>query len=461
MRAVKRLVFFWGLLLAVLVPCQLVHADVSITEIGNVLDKFSLGMDIHTFYRYDSNPYFGAPVSDSIAKTETAFGEIFSVFRMTAEKDFGWAKMEGQFAPLYTQTIDQDVYGIAKDQADLTVDQAWIKFTGINDGPFDLTVGRQDVRIENWLVVADGEGQDQAIWLNFHDSFPFAVRLDGDFGNLKSSLFWARSDNYFQKLDETALFGPVEDVEVVGLNVHYDIAEDNYVFAGIHHKIDDGNRRTDDNIFLGPGLLAENNTTAWDLGAHLSVAGFLVEAEGVYQTGEAGKLAGVDRDRKAFGGFGSVTYNLPVAYAPYIRGSYFYFSGEDDPADDEAADYDPMFSGYAAWNRFVIGEITGELHLPNSNKKVTLAEVGFSPAEAMFVSLMYLNHQLDEDYFLFIPTTSDDWADEVNLLVDYVVNDHLFAHLGLGAASPGDAAKEIFGDDENDYFAQVWLKYSF
>lgn len=460
MKSMKKVVWCLLLVLGVTVQTGPVHADVEIKELSNVLDKVSLGMNLHVFYRYDSDPYYGAPVGTS-DKDSTGFGEIFGVFRLTAEKDMGWAKASGQFAPLYTQTIDQDVYGIAKDQSDVSVDQAWLKFSEINGGPFDLTVGRQDIRLGNWLVVADGEGQDQALWLNFHDSFPFAARLDGNFGALTTTLYWARSDNYFQKLDETALFGPVEDVEVAGLQGQYNFSETNYVFAGVHQKIDDGSRATDDNIYLGPGLVADNDTTAWDLGVHLEMAGLLLEGEGVYQNGDAGVLAGQDRDRDAFGGFASATYNLPVTYAPWVRGSYFYFSGDDDPADDEASDYDPMFSGFSAWNRFVIGEIAGELHLPNSNKRVAVAEVGFSPAEAVFVTLMYLNHKLDENYWLFVPTSSDEWADEVNLLIDAPLNDHLFAHFGTGWSKPGDAAEEIFGDDQDTYFAQVWLNYSF
>jgi hypothetical protein len=33
--------------------------------------------------------------------------------------------------------------------------------------------------------------------------------------------------------------------------------------------------------------------------------------------------------------------------------------------------------------------------------------------------------------------------------------------LGFGWSKPGDAAKEIFGDDQDNYFAQIWLNYSF
>lgn len=461
MRSFKNVLLGLLLVFGVTVQPNPASADVEIQELGNALDSVSLGMEIHTLYRYDSAPYYGATVTPTTDKTDTAFGEIWSTFRLTAVKDFGWAEASGQFAPVYTQTIDQDMYGIAKDQGSFDVDQAWIKFGQIKDSPFDLTVGRQDIQLGSWLVIADGSGQEEAAWLQFQESFPFAARLDGNFGDLNTTLYWARSENYYQKLDETALFGPVQDVEVAGLHGQYNFNETNFIFGGVHRKIDDGNRTTDGNFYLGPGLLAENNTTAWDLGGQVAVANLLLEGEAVYQNGDAGSLNGVDRDRDAFGGFASATYNIPVDYAPWIRGAYFYFSGEDDPGDDEASDYDPMFGGFKGWNRFIIGEVAGELHLPNSNKKVAVAEVGFSPAESVFVSLMYLNHKLDEDYWLFVPTSSDDWADEVNLFVDAPLNANLFAHFGTGVSKPGDAAEEIFGDDENNYFAQVWLSYSF
>lgn len=450
-----------GLLLAV----SPAAADVAVGEIGNVLDKFSIGMDLNLFYRYDSNPYYGAPIggAHNSTKTQAQWGEIYTTLRLTAEKDFGWAKTKAQFAPFYTQTIGTDAYGIAKDQGDLQVDQAWMRFGEIYGGPFSLTLGRQNIRLENWLVVAGGgEKQDQALWLNFHGSFPFAVRLDGDFGKLTSTLFWARSNNYAKKWDETFKVGPKKDVELAGLNLHYNFNEGNYVFGGAYRKFDNSMKTIDyTGEYLDGVVAGGNDTLAYDLGTHLTLGGLVVEAEGVLQKGSAGTLNGIDRDRDAFGGFASLTYNLPVAYSPYLRCSYFYFSGEDKPGDNKARDYDPMFSGFASWNRFVIGEVTGELHLPNSNKKSTLIEAGFSPAENVAVSLHYLQHKLDKNYYLYTPTSSDDWSQEVNLFVDVPINKNLFAHVGTGVGIPGDAAEEIMGRDKNDFFAQVWLKYSF
>lgn len=448
-------------LMVFIVPGGRAHADVEIGEIGQVLDKFSVGMDVSLFYRADKAPYAGSPVVSGSSKNNANWGEVYSSIRFTAEKDLGWATAVGQLAPAFYQTSGQDGYGLNKDANDIRMAQSWLKLREIKGGPFDVTVGRQDLKLASQLVIGDGEAPYEAAWHNQNSAFDFAVRLDGDFDKLQTTLYWARTKHYAVKFDETFLVGPVDGLEVAGFNGQYNFDDNNFIFAGLHQKIDNDARAIDDNHYLGAGLIAENNTLALDLGGQLALGGFVFEAEGVYQTGDAGSLAGVERDRSAFGGFASGTYHFDVKYAPYLRASYFYFSGDDNPGDDEAGDYDPMFSGFATWNRFIVGEVAAEYHLPVSNKKVSLLEVGFSPAEMVFVSLMYFEHKLDENYWHFVPTSSDDWSQEVNLLIDAPIHKNIYIHTGFGWSKPGDAAIEVLGDDEDSYFVQAQISYHF
>ena len=99
--------------------------------------------------------------------------------------------------------------------------------------------------------------------------------------------------------------------------------------------------------------------------------------------------------------------------------------------------------------------------LPNQNKKDLIIEAGFTPVDPMTISLMYIQHRLDEQETSFYgPLSSDEWADEWNLFVDYPIGDHLFASLCTGYVTPKDAAKEALGD-EDAYFAQLWINWSF
>jgi len=213
----------------------------------------------------------------------------------------------------------------------------------------------------------------------------------------------------------------------------------------------------------GQTLEAESDTDAFSLGFDSSISNLHMAGELVYQTGDAGKLGDDDLDRDAVGYFGRATYTFPVRFSPFIRGQYCYFSGDEDYEDDDAENYDPMFIGFKGWNQWIMGELVGEAQLPDTNKKVAIAAAGFSPVQRMTATLMYLNHKLDEEYYLFPAnqTDSDDWADEINLLIDYMVTKHLFAHFGVGYIVPDDAAEQAYGDDEDAYFGQVWLDYSF
>jgi len=421
------------------------HAEIEIQILPEVLDKFSIGGEVNVFYRYDQSPYYGADITPDEGP-DTDWGETFSRIRFTAEKNLDWAILEGQFAPFYTETIGQDVYGLVKDDQKSGIDQAWIKFRNIFGSSVDVTAGRQDIKIEKWFLIADGEDQEFGNWLYFHSSFPMALKLDGEFNQLKSTLFWARSGNYVKYWTD----GPEDDIDLTGFNLHYDFTEKLYIYGGVYYKNEDQN-----------DTASENDTIAFDIGADASFGGLHLEGEFVYETGDVTDAFGEERDRKAFAGFASATYTLPVQFAPYLRGTYIYFSGDDDPTDNDVEEYDPMFFDFKIWNRWIIGELVGETQLPNYNKQNIIAEVGFSPIEPMVISLMYIRHDLVENNWLGMPLGSDEWADEFNLLIDYPIGDHLFVHSGLGYITPDDAAEEVFGDDENAFFAQLWLNFYF
>jgi hypothetical protein len=425
------------------------HADMEIQEIPKLLDKFTIGGNVHVFYRMDQNPYYGADITPEEGAS-TNWGETYSTIRMTGEKNIGWTTIQGQFAPYYAETIGQDAYGLPvtqdpKDRTDIGINQAWLKFRDLFGTPLDLTIGRQDIKLEKGFVIFKGEAQEAALWAFFHSSWPFAVRLDGDFGKFNGTLFWAESGKYTKYAD---LNGPEWGIEAAGLNLHYDISDTMYVYGGVYQK--------DEKSANSGGAGPENDTLAYDIGVDAKLGGLHLEGEYMYQTGDVDEL-----DRESMGYFASATYRFDVAMAPFIRGTYINFSGDDDPNDGDVEIFDPMFSGFPDWNRWVIGELVGEMQLPRFNKEAMIAEIGFSPVEKMTATLMYIKHELLEENFVGNPVSSTDWADEFNLIVDYPLSKYLFSHIGLGYTMPGDAAEEVYGDNEDSFFAQVWLNFHF
>ena len=442
---------FFILFFSVTLMAQSLYADVEVQELSKVFDKFSVGGEVNVFYRYDSNPWFGSVINPNFSNdTDSSFGETFSRVRFTATKSIGWAELSGQFAPYFAETIGQDFYGVYDNEDKIGIDQAWLKFGKLWGTPIDLTLGRQDIKMEKWFIMGDGEDQGAASWLYFHSSFPFAAKLDGDFGAVKGSLFYAQAGDYVK--DWTDLFegGPENDVSVMGLNLHYDINETMFVYGGIFQK--------DEESATDGGIGSEDDTTAFNIGFDVTVAGLQLEGEYVLETGDSGMSGETDRDANGF--FVSGTYRIPAKMDPYVRAMYVSFSGDDpDSADNEA--YDPMFFDFMSWNRWIIGELVGEAQLPNSNKNDLILEAGFSPFAPMTVSVMYIKHTLDEEAScVYAPVDSDEWADEWNLFIDWPIGDHLFTSTCIGYVSPNDAAETLFGSDDA-FFAQLFINYSF
>ncbi len=422
-------------------------ADVEVGKLDEVFDSFTIGGEVDVFYRFDNNPWFGSKLA--WGEDSTSYGETFSRIRFTATKDLGWTTLSGQLAPYYAETIGKDFYAVYNDDQEIGIDQAWVKFGKIGGTPVDLTLGRQDIKIEKWFVVGDGEHQGAAGWLYFHSSFPFAAKLDGDFGAFKSSLFYAEAGDYLKDWTDYDSRGYAAEngVNLIGLNLHYDINDKAYVYGGVFKKGEDE----------VAGSVFESDTLAYDIGFDVTFGGLQLEGEYVVETGDTG-ITDVDRDANAY--FGAATYRLNTKLAPYFRAAYISFSG-DDPDTTDIEEYDPMFWDFQTWNRWVIGELVGEAQLPNQNKKDLILEAGFSPTEPLTISLMYIQHRFDEEATTFYgPLTTDEWADEWNLFFDWPIGDHLFASAAFGYITPGDAAKEVLGDDDA-YFGQLFLSFYF
>ncbi len=409
----------------------------------------------------------------SIVKSASLGGEVFTTWRgdnsafFTKDKDYRWAEghaklhvnavmandVEANFGLVYKWTAGEDFYsdplffgytyrddGLAtSNSSDFTVDTAYLKFNTVFDSPFSITVGKQYYELEKQFLVSDGtKDADSATWLNSERAFPIAVRVDADFGKLQATLFGAKIDSNDARAEE--LFG--NGLYLYNANLHYDFSDAFYAYGGYLQQ-----RDTD----------FDDDTAAAYAGADLTLGNLHFEGEYVLEFGD---MAG-DVDRDAWAYFFSADYTFAdAATSPYVRATILSFSGDDVDTADKREDFYGFSYGFTGWGTWFLGEIVGEQQVFNSNMTCYKAEAGFYPTEWLHAKAMYFKTMINEKEAFGL--TEDDYADEVNLLFEFpIAPDFVFGGILLGAAKPGDAAEEMWGDDETAYVIMPHMVYVF
>ncbi|MFH0727298.1 MAG: alginate export family protein [Pseudomonadota bacterium] len=429
--------------------CKQLRAEVEIKDLSTVFDKATIDGEVDLYYRYDKNPWFGKNLSDINPEFDQSpdndYGEIYTVLRFGLTKDTPFANVTAKVGAFFAQTIGQDIYPVYEDASDMDLDQAWIKFGMIGKSPFDLTIGRQNIFIEKKFVIGtsfQNQKDGSALWFAQPDSFGFAVRADGDFGPLKGTWVWAHTSGYI------GMNGAESGPSLYGMNLHYDINETAYVYGGVYYK--------EEEDLINGGAGNQNMPISYDFGADASFGGLHLEGEFVLQRGNSGPTGDDDLDAYAYFVGATYTFN-DVKFTPFLETRYVFYSG-DDPNTKDNEQYDYMF-GNTEW---LPAQLVGEAHLfMNTNKKDLRFAVGFCPIEAIKMRAEYRIHYLDEEETsIYGPLTSDDWAKEVDLYIDWGLSDNLFLGILLGKVMPGDAAEEVFGN-EDAYQAWCFLNFTF
>ena len=136
--------------------------------------------------------------------------------------------------------------------------------------------------------------------------------------------------------------------------------------------------------------------------------------------------------------------------------------GDPDSSDDTRKDFDPFFYGWSrGWGTWYQGEITGEYLLFNSNQKNHMLHLAASPREDLGLGLILYRFELDQREYYGTPVSSKHFADEIDVYLDWTLNDNVSISAVYAMAAPETAAKEAFGDDDNFQLFQLALYVSF
>jgi len=376
---------------------------------------------------------------------------------------------------------------------DIDLDLASVTLKECLYSPLTLTVGRQNLRFGNGLVVGDpytndaesGSNRISADDLSVNKAFD-AVRATLDYEPTVIDLVYAKidADDIRRRAGSP---GPRDDMDLWGINIahdiggQYDIALEGYFFS----RLDRRNAGTDSAAVGGEDtchVIGANGSV--DLTEDLSVSSEIAYQFGdLLDTGPTPDRI-IDRDALAFD-IAAVYNGLSdsVGFLPglSIRGGYCFRSGQGaDSVDDDISD---TLSEYSAWDPMFEDQTQGMIAnyifdglndgVGSNGHTINLGATA-EPIEDLTLSLDYYLYSLDEkwvstgaagqnrtlsaDGLSYAVKSRSDLGWELDLALDYAYTEDVTMGLACGWFFPGDAfdnAPASAVPDNNDRATEV------
>jgi len=349
----------------------------------------------------------------------------------------------GFSAVLATTTLDGEISGQVARSGDEAFETDHAYFGWRND-TFDLSFGGQEYTVGDGFIVGDGNfnqgGEDGQYWSGSFLSWRNSAILKTSLKHAKVEAFWLRTDR------------DLGDSRVAGINIETTDSLAWGKLGVLFLEVLEGDRFNLDGI------------QAWNIRGHdvhlpmfpnLSFFGEWVLERGSDEDGGG-------RDNDATGWYVEAQYSFKdLPWAPKFNYRYARLSGDEaGTADNE--EYRGLFYTIFKrdWDTWYQGEIAGEYHLFNQNQITHMVKAKVFPRERWALMVHYYSHDLEEPHYFATPTSSTDWADEVNVGVEYFLGGRFYGYAGIAWSTPNSAAKEIFGSDDFTV-VQSFVSYTF
>ncbi|MEA3464889.1 MAG: alginate export family protein [Thermodesulfobacteriota bacterium] len=316
-------------------------------------------------------------------------------------------------------------------------------FAEFGEDVLDISIGEQEFAIGDGFLIMDGafDCKEGAYWLAPHRSFDQTAIIKLNTEPVRADFFYLESD------------GDYEDTELYGVNVEYahTIGVVGATWLQVADVKDGGFYENRDGMnvysirYQGNPLASLENKdlfVAFEYAIERSGDNLDVDAEGWYA--EAG-----------------YTFST-LPWTPTLSYRYAFFSGDEDSSDGDYESFDPMFYGFSrGWGTHFMGEITGEYYLFNSNEKVHMLHLNAVPSDKISIGALYFDFRLDEKNMFGTALTDDKFAEEVNVYMDYSINEYLYLSAVAAWATPGDAAEEYTGGDDDTTLFEIFAVVTF
>lgn len=429
----------YGIITGVLTPCarafELDHEN-GFSALAEV--KFLGGI------QYASGINYGFGALDSPGETERAALSL----GVKPKLDLNWAFERGELYSMFsmvaaTTTLDGELSGQVARSGDRAVDTDSIKI-GWRSGIIDLSVGGQEFTVGDGFVVGDGNfnmgAADGQYWIGAFTAWRNSAVLRVDTKPIRADFFWLRTDD------------DLGDARVVGMNVETTTKETFGTFGLMVLEIID-----DDDFAL------EGMRVASVRGSDIKVPGIdnlKLFGEYVIERGQS-DLTG--RDIDANGWYVEANYQLvDILWQPKFFYRFAHFSGDESGTDDNEEYRGLFFTIFKRdWDTWYQGEVTGEFHLFNQNQITQMAKMKVYPRPDLSLGFWYYTHDLDTPQYFGTVVSDTDWAEEINLGIEYYPNDRLYTYWGFAWGTPHQGAVDVFGNDGDTLIAQMFLSYTY
>lgn len=322
-----------------------------------------------------------------------------------------------------------------------TVEEA---YAGFRAGQWKLTAGRQNYLVGNGFIVMDGNLDmfgDGAYWLGPRSAFRDSALLAWDGGPLQVQAFSLRTDDH------------LGDYRMNGANLDYDL--DGQVTLGALAM------NVDALASNGAARAARDGMQVYNVRALRAkvpgIPALTLNAEYAVQRGSGD---GVDYDANAWYAQADYAFEqLPLS--PVLGYRYAHFSGDDDLGDNRQKSWDALSKGFIDWSTWLVGDITGNYLLFNSNENVHQFSLKTRLSDTVALGAIHYQFWLDEKNYQGMPVDSRRFADETVIYLDWTPTPQLYTSLSYNWVSAKSAARQVFGDDQRFSAVEAYFTYRY
>lgn len=292
---------------------------------------------------------------------------------------------------------------------------------GLQKNFLDLSFGRQAYAAgDGFLIWDEGRGghEEAGYWMGGRNDADYAAIARLREGPLALDLVYLRP-NIFHVNADNQIDGHI-DADMTGFTLDYD-------FPGKVAHIGGGVYANDVTNYTGP-VHGVGSLNAYDIRGWVTpfsctsiclLQPFKFSGEFVNEQ----KYHDYDHDSNAY--YLQVSYPFQgVCWSPVLTYRYSFYGNH----------YDDMYQGFSDWEYWFAGEIMDEYPNGNQNEVMQMVELKFKPAKPFDCKIAYIHYNVQNP--ASYEMTHAALADELDLITDWTVNDHLAFSVVGAMANP-------------------------